>query len=111
MMLGEKGREKIARSLYGNQPVSEATIKYTTLIAEHFKPRTEKIPVFFDEQLRKLTMPVLCIAGENDVMLNSAQTAARIHALVPNADMQVIPGAGHALANTAYDITAFLSHD
>lgn len=108
MLLGEKGREKIARSLYGNQPVSEATIKYITFLAEHFKPRTGKIPVFFDKQLQRLTMPVLCIAGEKDVMLNSAQTADRIHALLPNADMRVIPGAGHVLGSIIKDITSFL---
>ena len=99
MLLGEKGREKIALSLYGEQTVSKETIKYTTFIATHFKPRTGKIPVFSDEQLLRLTMPILCVAGEKDVMLNSAQTADRMHTLLPNADMRVISGAGHGLVD------------
>ena len=111
MLLGEKGREKIAFSLYGEQAVSIETIKYTTFIATHFKPRTGKIPVFSDEQLQRLTMPILCIAGEKDVMLNSAQTADRMHVLLPNADMRVISGAGHALVNVTKDIASFLKID
>lgn len=111
MLLGEKGREKIAFSLYGEQAVSIETIKYTTFIATHFKPRTGKIPVFSDEQLQRLTMPILCIAGEKDVMLNSTQTADRMHVLLPNADMRVISGAGHALVNVTKDIASFLKID
>ncbi len=108
MLLGEKGREKIARSLYGDRTVSKETIRYTTFLAEHFKPRTGTIPVFSDEELQKLTMPLLCIAGEKDGMLNSAQTAERIRRLLPNADMRVIPSAGHALTNVTEEVAAFL---
>ncbi len=111
MLLGEKGREKIALSLYGEQTVSKETIKYTTFIATHFKPRTGKIPVFSDEQLLRLTMPILCVAGEKDVMLNSAQTADRMHTLLPNADMRVISGAGHALVSVTKDIASFMKVD
>lgn len=111
MLLGEKGREKIALSLYGEQTVSKETIKYTTFIATHFKPRTGKIPVFSDEQLQRLTMPILCVAGEKDVMLNSAQTADRMHTLLPNADMRVISGAGHALVSVTKGIASFMKAD
>ncbi len=108
LLLGEKGRERIARSLYGTQSVSDAAIQYTTFIAEHFNPRTGKIPVFSDEQLQRLTMPILCLTGEKDVMLSSAQTAERIHTLLPHADMRVLPGAGHALAGFEKEFTSFL---
>jgi len=109
LLLGEKGKEKIARSLYGNKSISKESIQYITFISKHFKPRTGKIPVFSDEQLRQLTMPLLCIAGERDVMLNSAQTAERVHALLPNADMRVVPGAGHVLVNVTNDVSLFLN--
>lgn len=108
MLLGEKGREKIARSLYGDRTVSKEAIRYTTFLAEHFKPRTGKIPVFSDGDLKKLTMPLLCIVGEKDGILNSSQTAERIRRLLTNADMRVIPGAGHALTDVEEEVAAFL---
>lgn len=110
MLLGKQGRFIIAHSLYGDVIPPKSAIHYTTSIARHFKPRLEKIPLFKSKEICKLTMPVLCILGEKDTMLYAEQTERRINTLLPNAEVQMIPGAGHALLHIAKDIDYFLNH-
>lgn len=53
---------------------------YLTLTMTQFKPRTGVVPVFSDEELRRLTMPVLLLSGIQD----AEKIAARMRELVPN---------------------------
>lgn len=110
MLLGKPGRFVIAYSLYGDVMPPKSAIHYTTSIARHFKPRLEKIPLFKSKEMSKLTMPVLCILGEKDVMLYAEQTERRLNTLLPNAEVKMIPDAGHALIHIAKDIAYFLNH-
>ncbi|GAA2343989.1 hypothetical protein GCM10009854_20930 [Saccharopolyspora halophila] len=48
-----------------------------TVFAE-FEPRTKPLPVFTAAQLRGLRIPVLVIAGEKDVMFDTAETVRRL---------------------------------
>ncbi|MBL1077960.1 alpha/beta fold hydrolase [Nocardia sp. 2] len=86
------------------EPVLDTIVSTFT----HFTPRTERLPVFTDAQLRTLTMPVLVIVGDRDVMLDSAETARRITASVPNATVEVLPGVGHAVLGQTETVTKFL---
>lgn len=110
MLLGKQGRFIIARSLYGDVIPPKSAINYTTFIARHFKPRLEKIPLFKSKELCEINTPVLCILGEKDIMLHAEQTERRINILLPNAEVKMIPGAGHVLIHTAKNIAFFLNH-
>lgn len=46
-------------------------------------------------RLSELSMPVLLICGETDTKF--VQLAQRMHALIPNSQLQVIPDAGHTV--------------
>ncbi|WP_458688904.1 alpha/beta fold hydrolase [Nocardia tengchongensis] len=74
----------------------------------HFTPRTGKLPVFTDAQLSTLTMPVLVIVGEDDVMFKSADTARRSSDSMPDATTRVLPGVGHAILGQTEPILEFL---
>jgi pimeloyl-ACP methyl ester carboxylesterase len=74
----------------------------------HFNPRREKLPVFPDDALRGLTMPVLVIVGGRDAMFDSRQTARRVRECVGHSTVNLFPDAGHAIFGQAEPITEFL---
>jgi non-heme chloroperoxidase len=53
------------------------------------------------EDLRKMTVPVLVIHGDDDQVVPVATTAMRTARLVPRASLKIYPGGAHGLADTA----------
>jgi len=82
--------------------------EYLTLMFTHFLPRRDRLPVFSDEDLRKLTMPVLVIVGARDAMLDSAGTARRMNHAVPHANVTVLPDVAHSVIGQTQPILDFL---
>jgi pimeloyl-ACP methyl ester carboxylesterase len=108
LLLGNWGKEKILKEITAGTPIPEEVGRYIILIAEHFSPRMELIPIFQDEDLKRLTMPVLLLAGGKDVFLPSQRTAERLTRLLPNLQVNLMPDAGHVLVNLASPILEFL---
>ncbi|MBE1530961.1 alpha/beta fold hydrolase [Actinomadura algeriensis] len=79
------------------------------LTFEEFRPRTERLPVFPDEALRGLGMPVLVIVGGRDVMFDSRGTARRVRTCVPNSTVVLLPETGHAILGQTRTVAAFLA--
>ncbi len=67
------------------------------------------MPIFTDEALRRLTMPVLAIAGAQDALLDSEGTRRRLEAQVAQATVRMLPNAGHVIRGETEAIKAFLS--
>jgi pimeloyl-ACP methyl ester carboxylesterase len=84
-------------------------LKISKLIGENFNYRREIIPLYSDSELKQLTMPVILFVGEKDVIFYSVKTAKRLGNLLPHANINIIPGAGHALINHADKISIFLA--
>ena len=82
--------------------------EYLTLMFTHFLPRRDRLPVFPDEALRRLTMPVLAIVGGRDAMFDSHDTAERVNRTVPHADVVVLPDVAHAVIGQTRRILDFL---
>jgi pimeloyl-ACP methyl ester carboxylesterase len=78
------------------------------LIQRSFRPRRGRLPLFPDEDLRRLTMPLLVIAGERDNLLDSPGTRRRLSRTVPGADVRLLPDAGHLLPAQTTPIMNFL---
>lgn len=106
--LGEWGLKRVNRLVYGKQPIPAEAEAFGLLIMKHFQPRFNPIPLFSDEELRRLTMPTLLLAGKQDVLLPSAKTAARLRQLLPNLQAQMFPEVGHAVIGMTAKIMAFL---
>jgi len=79
------------------------------LIMRNFRPRVGVLPVFSDEELRRLTMPTLLLGGTQDVLFNLRKISARLQRLVPDLEVTIVPGAGHALLNTTGYVKSFLA--
>lgn len=106
---GQKGVDRLIRIINGDQAMQEEAIQYSRLIANNFSPRMEVVPIFPDEELERLTMPVLLIAGARDVLLPSKKTAARLQRLLPRLTTVLLPEAGHVLIGHKDRIMSFLS--
>jgi pimeloyl-ACP methyl ester carboxylesterase len=51
-----------------------------------------------DDQLRSIEQPVMLILGAKSQVLPAAEVQARAEALLPRVEVDVVPGAGHAVA-------------
>lgn len=96
-------------SVIGNDTVPKEVADFISLILENFIPITEALPVFSDEQILKLNMPVLYIAGEEDVTVDTKKTAQRLRSLIPRSEIHLIINCGHAVMNSAEFIKPFLN--
>ncbi|MFD5176419.1 alpha/beta fold hydrolase [Nocardia sp. NPDC058379] len=75
----------------------------------HFSPRTGRLPIFPDADLRAVDIPVLVIVGGRDVLFDSARTAERARACFARGDVRVLPEVGHAVLGQTAEIERFLS--
>jgi pimeloyl-ACP methyl ester carboxylesterase len=111
MFLGEWGAGKFLGLLNAGQPLHPETIRYTYLISKHFNPRLKGGSLFTDQELKRLTMPVLLLAGAKDPLIDTRNTAARLGRLLPCLHTEILPEAGHMLANMAGCVMPFLSQE
>lgn len=108
-LFGEKAVNRLFPKVNADGSIPEAVLNYQKLIGENFNFRREIIPLFSDSEIRRLTMPVQLFVGDKDIIFHSEQTAKRMGSLVPHANINVLPGAGHVLVNLADRISSFLA--
>jgi pimeloyl-ACP methyl ester carboxylesterase len=107
---GRWGMRKSLESVAGlKTPDAREILDYMALINREFRPR-KGLPVFPDDTLARLTMPVLVIVGERDAMLDSRDTVRRVRRSVPHAITHLLPGVGHSIVGETATVLAFL-HD
>ncbi|MEV7377246.1 alpha/beta fold hydrolase [Streptomyces lydicus] len=107
--LGAWGVRRSAGTVAGlDRPEHRAALDQLVLTFAEFKPRTERLPVFPDDVLRRLAMPVQVTVGGRDALFDSADTARRLARCVPHATVHVLPEAGHALLGQTYAVLTFL---
>ncbi len=112
-MLGNWGKRKASEIVLGRAPANpppalQSFLQFFQLIQENFRPRRVKLPVFGDEALRTLSMPVLAILGGKDALIDSDDTRRRLERNVPGAQILYIPEAGHYIPAPAAAILDFL---
>ncbi|MFI7090002.1 alpha/beta fold hydrolase [Streptomyces lydicus] len=107
--LGAWGVRRSAGTVVGlDRPEHRAVLDQLVLTFAQFKPRTERLPVFPDDVLRRLAMPVQVTVGGRDALFDSADTARRLARCVPHATVHVLPEAGHALLGQTDAVLTFL---
>lgn len=107
-MLGKWGTKCLMTALFGDQRVPDGVLDIVTQISAAFKPRIGVLPIFTDDELRRLTMPVLLIGGTKDIMRDMVKIEARLRAFMPQLTVKMIAGGGHALINTKGVVMEFL---
>lgn len=107
-LFGRRGAESVNRMVYRDVIVPDEVRAFGSLIQENYNPRTDPQPLFTDEQLERLTMPVLLVAGAKDCFFESQKTAERLRRLVPQFQAAILPDTGHVLLDTPQLIRPFL---
>ena len=83
-------------------------LEFVLLITKHEKPRYATLPVFSDAELSRLTMPMLVVFGDNDMLLNAKKSIDRAARTVPNVTTVLLPGVGHAVLGQSERMLGFL---
>jgi len=89
-------------------PAIRKFLEFVTLVFENFNPRMEELPIFSDDALKSLTMPVLAIVGGEDELLDSAETRRRLERHVPHTQVHYLPEARHVFRGQTAKILEFL---
>lgn len=106
-VFGRRGIEALTRSVMGGGQIPQEATDFMNLIFTHFRSRMDAQPLITDAALRRLTMPVLLMAGTRDAIFDSSKTVARFERLVEGADVRLLPGEGHALIDVAETLVPF----
>lgn len=93
----------------GGAAMPKEVADFINLILSGYNPITEMLPVFTDDQLSRLNMPVLFIGGENDAMVDTAASVMRLKRLVPHTQINVLKQAGHIVMNSLDYVLLFLN--
>jgi pimeloyl-ACP methyl ester carboxylesterase len=99
--LGSWGRRKSATVVLGpglstmERADAEAVFEEVLLVSKNYRYRMDELPIFDDNALRRLTMPVHVLAGKLDVMFDSVETKRRLEAAAPHATVRLLPDIGH----------------
>lgn len=108
VMRGEKGFKALNKKLFGLDEIPEEVIYVTNLIMKHFNPMTGALPFSSDESLKKLNMPVLFIAGENDITMKPYKAAEKLKATIADCEVQIIKNSPHVIYNLMDRVMPFL---
>jgi pimeloyl-ACP methyl ester carboxylesterase len=112
-MLGNWGTRKLRDMILGRMPADASPAvrhfaNFMALVHENFRPRRVKLPIFSDDALKELTMPIMVIVGGKDLLLDSAGTNRRLARNVTRADVRYLPEAGHFIRGQTQAILDFL---
>ncbi|MBV9507921.1 MAG: alpha/beta hydrolase [Acidobacteriia bacterium] len=113
LLLGNWGARKLREMILGRtpenaSPAHKAFADFLALIFRNLRPRTKRHPIFTDEALQALRMPLLVILGGNDPVLPSAKIKERLQRHVPHAEIRYLAEAGHHIPGQAAAVLDFL---
>ncbi|MFJ5921393.1 alpha/beta fold hydrolase [Kitasatospora sp. NPDC092948] len=96
-------RPRLARWV-ANSAVLEDELMKLTRAGLGFRRALPVPPVLTDEELRRIDLPAQVLLGARSALHDSAEVAARISRILPEARVEVVPGAGHSLPMDAPDL-------
>lgn len=102
------GTVPVDSAILGENNIPKEVLEFMNLIIESYNP-IQDLPVFGDDELKRLQMPVLLIVGDQDVIIDASQSAQRLSHFVPSANIQVLKNCGHAVLNSIEYIVPFLN--
>ena len=113
LLLGPWGRRKFREMVFGPSrgeppPALRPFVELIGLIGRTIRPRIVKIPRLSDEQLERLSMPMLVIVGGKDVLIDSEDTSRRLARSAPRAEVIYLPEARHAIFGQSQRVLEFL---
>lgn len=114
LLLGPWGQRKMRELVMGPPtdlpPQAEKLADLLRLVGRSVRPRIVQIPRLSDDDLGKLP-PTLAIVGGRDVLIDSADTRARLTQFAPQARVHFDPHAYHYIPDQTGPILAFLKEE
>lgn len=113
LLLGAWGRKKMTERISGPRAenlsaAEKAVADFMALVFRNMRPRTASFPVFSEEALRKLTIPLMVILGGKDVFVDSQRVKARLEKTAPDAKIVFLPESRHSIIGQTQPILDFL---
>ncbi len=108
MMRGEKGIYKLAKIAMGDIEVPDEVLESNIICMKNYNPRMGSLPVFTDDELKRIKTPVLAVGGEFDALLKTKESLERINGLLANSEVKILNGVGHAVFDITDTIVDFL---
>ncbi|MFI5725320.1 alpha/beta fold hydrolase [Streptomyces cyaneofuscatus] len=90
----------------GNSAILETELMELGRASVGFRRALPPARVFSDEELRRVCVPSLFLLGEQSSLHDARQVAERVGALMPAAEVEVVPGASHALPTDDPELVA-----
>jgi pimeloyl-ACP methyl ester carboxylesterase len=109
VLLGRHGRPGLKRILFDPQPLPADLDAAVELVLTHVSPRMEAEPIFRDEQLCRLTMPILLVTGGRDNVRLVPRMIERMQSLLPQTERLHYPERGHLILDIAEAVLPFLA--
>lgn len=113
-LMGRWGSRQITKMINGgllpeviDDGMKEA-LEYTTLIGKHFKPRMDPLVIFTEDQIKRLTMPVLAIYGDKDCIMNGKKSIENLLEHGQKSRGILLKNIGHVLAGQTQTIIDFI---
>lgn len=107
-LMGRWGARRMVRLLYGRQPIPAGVEEIMMTVTRHFKARMGILPIFTDDELRRLTMPALLVGGALDALRDIVKIGERLRPLLPDLAITILPDAGHVVLNSVDVMAPFL---
>ena len=104
---GRKGVEMINKITFGKQPIHPEAFRIMNIIMNNYKPRIGSQQIYSDEELNRLDMPVYFIGGLQDALIDCRKTADRLHRMIKNVTVELLPDFGHVLVGMAPRVVSF----
>jgi len=108
---GKTGFNILNKKIYGKLDIDPRALEFADLIRKHYKPRTNVLPVFKDNDLKRIDFALLYIAGVDDFFYNSKSAAQRIEKHISSSKIRLLTNFGHVLTNQATNIKKFLLNE
>jgi len=89
--------------------IPKEILDFLNLILASYDPISVPLPIFSDEKLSRLTMPVLYVAGLEDDMLDTQAGATAVREHMPHAEIHMLPDAGHMITTPFVWMLPFLA--
>lgn len=103
----DDGTVPVTEEIIGETNIPSKVLIFMNLIAQSYTP-VQAIPLFSDEQLMNLNMPVVFVGGEDDVIIDVKASAQRLSRLIPSSKIMMLPNCGHMITNVAEYILPLL---
>lgn len=112
LLLGSWGKTKVQTMVMGPPQrlhgKARSLMDFISNVHAKVRPRPIRIPLFSDEELLSLKVPILIIVGGRDALIDSSETKRRVGRTMPSAQLHYLEDGFHHLPNQREAVFNFL---